>query len=160
MPKIYDTAKVSPRTQLLISDDCSIGDYVFVSCRKLVMLKGAQVNAHTSITGSGDVVVGQDSVVAYGCRLLTATDTPKAKKMNDASPRMLRAVLEGHINIGSDCFIGSNSVIMPGVTVHDGAVVGALSYVKAATIVQPWSIGWGTPYQFKRSRHPTEVESQ
>ena len=57
--------------------------------------------------------------------------------------------LRAHTRIGSNCFIGAHSLIMPGVTVGDGSIVGAGSVV--VTDVPPGSIVAGNPAKVIRS---------
>ena len=57
------------------------------------------------------------------------------------------------VNIGNDVWIGANAVLMPGVTIHDGAVVGA--YAVVWNDVEPYSIVGGNPavllgYRFEK----------
>ena len=73
--------------------------------------------------------IGRNSVISYGARIMTRTDTPHGKRMNDASPLSQRRIREGNVKIGSNCFIGAHAVIMPGVQVGDRAVIGVGTYV-------------------------------
>lgn len=150
-PLVYPTARISERTALKMAPDTFIGDFVLVSSKKLTMKKGSQINAHSAVTGKLGVTLGRDSVVGYHCLIMTSTDTPQGKKMNDASPESKRAVVNGNVVIGRDAFIGSHSTIMPGVSVGERAVVGAYSMVTKD--VPASSVGWGVPYRRRRARN-------
>jgi acetyltransferase-like isoleucine patch superfamily enzyme len=95
----------------------------------LTMREGSQVNAGTIITGRKNVVLGKNSVVGYGVKLFTSSDTPESVFMNDASPEEDRALKHDSIVIGENVFIGSNSIIMPGVRIGNGVCVRAQSYI-------------------------------
>jgi acetyltransferase-like isoleucine patch superfamily enzyme len=135
--KVYETAKVCERTELLMDDKTVIGDFNFVSCARLKMMEGAQTNRHVCIEGRGSVTLGRYSTIANHVSILTSTDTPYGI-MNDQAEDELRHVKTGDIVIGDYAFIGQGSVIMPGVTVGNGAVVGAFSFVTSD--VRPWHI--------------------
>jgi virginiamycin A acetyltransferase len=56
----------------------------------------------------------------------------------------------GDTRIGNDVWIGRDAVIMPGVTVGDGAIIGAHAVV--ARDVPPYAVVVGNPGQIKRLR--------
>lgn len=68
--------------------------------------------------------------------------------------------LEGHplkpgdIIIGSDCWVGENSLIMGGVTIHSGSIVGARSIVTKN--IPPYEVWAGSPAKFIRKRFTDE----
>jgi phosphonate metabolism protein (transferase hexapeptide repeat family) len=62
---------------------------------------------------------------------------------------------EHHVSIGNDVWIGHAAIIMPGVTVGDGAVIGAQAVVTKD--VPPYTIVGGVPAHAIRERFPREV---
>jgi Acetyltransferase (isoleucine patch superfamily) len=58
------------------------------------------------------------------------------------------------IAIGNDCWIGANALIMQGVTIGDGAIIGAGSVVTKD--VEPYSIYCGNPAKQIRKRFTEE----
>lgn len=62
------------------------------------------------------------------------------------------------VTIGNDVWIGHGAVLMPGVTVGDGAVVGANSVLTAP--VGPYEIWAGVPARRLRSRFPQAVSDR
>lgn len=57
---------------------------------------------------------------------------------------------KGDITIGNDVWIGYRAAIMPGITIGDGAIIGAFSVVTRD--VPPYSIVGGNPAQLIRER--------
>ncbi|GEM_PF-2672021 len=53
--------------------------------------------------------------------------------------------------------IGANSIIMPNVTISEGATIGALSLVKPNTILKPWTYYGGIPAIPIRKRNKVHV---
>ncbi len=159
---IYATAKITPQTEVELSEDAWIGDFAFVNLAKLTLGKGSQVNTFASLTGGGEVKIGDYSVIGYGVRVITGTDTPEGKYMADRAPSHERSVVRGAVEIGNNCFIGANSVICvshmnPRIEIGDGAVIGALSYVDRSVPAQ--TIGWGTPFEAKKVRRISSSET-
>ncbi|MEY4463124.1 MAG: hypothetical protein RLZZ81_95 [Pseudomonadota bacterium] len=60
--------------------------------------------------------------------------------------------------IGNDVWFGTNSTILPGVNIGDGAIIGACSVV--AKDVPPYSIVVGNPAKIVRYRFPDEIVEQ
>lgn len=132
--------------KLDLAEDVTIGDYVFAYLKSLKMGRGSQINAFSSLTGYGIVEIGEYSVIAYGVRLITGTDSPRGRFVADAVPESNRHVIRGSIKIGKNCFIGSNAVVCVSerckdIVIGDNAVIGSLTYVDKSllpnTIILP-----------------------
>lgn len=64
----------------------------------------------------------------------------------------------GNIVIGNDVWIGHGAFVRPGVTIGDGAVIGAMSVVTRD--VPPYAIVAGNPATVKRMRLPPAIAAQ
>jgi acetyltransferase-like isoleucine patch superfamily enzyme len=62
---------------------------------------------------------------------------------------------KGDVVIGSDVWIGTEAMIMSGVTIGDGAVIGARSLVTSD--VEPYAIVAGNPARFIKKRFSDEI---
>lgn len=102
---------------------------------------GVELGSNTSISLSarfrphrrGDIVIGAETLVAFKTLFLT----------NDSRTGSVQP-----IRIGSRCFIGGGSVILPGVTIGDECIVGGGSIV--FDDVPPRSIVVGNPARVLR----------
>jgi len=145
--KIYETAKiVQDGHEIVIGENCLIGDFAFVAARKLVMEDGSQMSPHAIIGGGGEVYLGKFSVVGFGAILLPATDSPAGRYMCEAKPEEEREIIRGSITLGQGAYIGSGAVICvskkcPHIKIGEYAVVGVSSYidesVAAGIIIHP-----------------------
>jgi len=127
--KIYRGVKFRKGIVLYMGENTVIYDNCVILVPKLVMEKGSQINAGTIIAGKDEVILEENVVVSYLCLLLTASDTTSGHFMNDASPEAERKIRQGIIQLKKNVFIGSHSTIMPNVTIEEGIVVKAYSYV-------------------------------
>lgn len=152
--KIYSGAKFRPQITLIMEEDTFIGTNAVILVPKLVMKRGSQINAGAILTGKEPIVLGENVVIGYQCTLLTATDTPQGKHMSNASPETERAIRKGPIIIEKNSFIGSMTLIMPGVKVGENTVVGAQTYVDK-DLPNDW-IYFGNIALFQRRRRPEE----
>jgi acetyltransferase-like isoleucine patch superfamily enzyme len=93
----------------------------------------------------GAVSVGSHSLIAPGCFLTDHVHGIRADLRIDQQPCSCEPVV-----IGSDVWLGAGCVVLPGVTIGDGAVVGANSVVTAD--VAPHAVVAGAPARFLRQR--------
>lgn len=90
----------------------------------LVRRTGAKIGRHVSIALDvqfdvlfpGRITIGDDAIVGYRTTLL-------------AHGYMHDSFQLGDVHIGKGASVGANCTILPGVTIGDGAVVGAMSLV-------------------------------
>jgi acetyltransferase-like isoleucine patch superfamily enzyme len=63
------------------------------------------------------------------------------------------------VTIGNDCWIGGNTVIMPGVTIGNGCTIGAGSVVTKD--IPPFSVAIGSPARVVKKVEPVpDVEQE
>jgi phenylacetic acid degradation protein len=140
-PVVHATAFVH-RDAVLIGD-VHIGEGCYVgpnaSLRgdfgRLVMEKGSnlQDNCVMHSFPGHDCIVGRDAHIGHG------------------------AILHG-CTIGQDALIGMNCVIMDYSNIGEGCIVGALSFVKAKTMMEPGTLWIGSPAKYVRQVTPSERE--
>lgn len=92
--------------------------------------------------GHSDLIyIGDHAHITGGCRLLChQRDLRHYRKGDDAAKLPYKL---GEIHIGKGVMIGMESLIMPGVTIGDGAIVGAYSLVTKD--IPAWTISTGRP---------------
>ena len=91
------------------------------------------LSAHFDRTYPRGVHVGAESYIAFNVRILTH-DMTRGLYM--------------HTRIGRHCFVGGNSLIMPGITIGDGSIIGAGSVVTKN--VPPGTMVAGNPARVLR----------
>lgn len=116
-------------------ENISIGDYTWIDqgVRLDAVLGpiaiGKRVHiAPGSILVSGGGIIIEDYVgISSGVKIYSQSEVPRdGKRMSGPMvPWQHKAYEQKPIVIKKDGFIGANAVILPGVTVHEGAVVGA-----------------------------------
>lgn len=83
--------------------------------------EGAGLNMRSYIDGNGGVEIGRNALLSPGVQVLSGNhifDDPN-------TPIRLQGTAYGKVTIGEDCWLGTNVVVLPGVTIGRGAVVGA-----------------------------------
>ena len=82
--------------------------------------------------------IGDDTLIAPGCFI-----TDHAHRFSAGSSIADQGVGVAPVMIGRDVWIGAHSIVLPGVTIGDGAIVGANSLVNCD--VEPFAIVAGSP---------------
>lgn len=109
-------------------------------------LLGVQVgqNASVGLMVVPDVLfpqlisIGRNTILGYNCTILT-------------HEFLVEEFRKGPVEIGADVLIGANTTILPGVSVGDGAIVGAGSLVNRD--VPPGVLAAGVPVRVIKVRH-------
>lgn len=116
---------------------------------------------NSSIPFGGSVKIGRYCSFADGVKLLACGDHPLGKATTYPLKRKLVGgantdmISKGRIVIGNDVWVGMNAVILGGVTIGDGAVVGAGSVVTKN--VPPYTVVCGNPAREIRGRFDDET---
>ncbi len=72
--------------------------------------------------GGGGIEIGNDVMIASHTVITSLTHDPEA-------PIYRRTLIKRSVKIGNNVWIGAEAIILPGVTISDGAIIGAGSIV-------------------------------
>lgn len=100
-------------------------------------------NFNLTILDEAEVVIGDNVFIGPNTSLCTVIHSFKPDERN-------RGIMRARpVTVGSDVWIASNVVVLPGVTIGDGAVAGAGSVVTKD--VAPYTLVAGNPARFIRN---------
>jgi acetyltransferase-like isoleucine patch superfamily enzyme len=104
------------------------------------------VGEYTVIYGHGGVTVGDDTLIAMHCRIVSANHTipGRGEKIRDKADILLPTT------IGRDVWLGAGVAVLGGVTIGDGCVVAAGSVVTRD--LPPYAVAVGVPARVVRVR--------
>lgn len=123
--KVPDTLRVFPPFYTDFGRNTIVGENVFI-------------NACCNFQDQGGITIGEGSLVGHNVVLATLN--------HDLNPDRRQICIPAPINIGKNVWIGSNSTILPGVTIGDNAVVAAGAVVTKN--IQENTIVGGVPAKF------------
>ncbi len=143
-----DNVRIDGFTTIIVSADgyFNVGSYV-------------HIGTTTTILASSGVVMQDFSCLSHGVKIYTKSDDYSGEFMtNPTVPAHLTNVLHGEVVIGRHAIVGSQSSILPGVTLAEGTAVGGHSLVSNNT--HAWTIYAGVPARKiqDRMRNPLELE--
>lgn len=129
-----------------LTTEAEIGDYTHLG-PYITIIGGAK----------SKFVVGDFATIAAGSRIICGSDSFLGDGFTSVTvPEKFRgAVKFTTITVGKFAGIGTNVVIMPGVTIAEGSVVGACSLVTKDT--EPWTIYYGTPAKAVKMRPKDKI---
>lgn len=136
LEKMMDLAILDPflprklRPWLMRRMGCHVGKNAFIGDYVRVDLQHADM-----------IYIGEYAHITSGCRLLCHQRDLKNYRVGDNAA--LCGYRKGEIHIGKGVMVGMESTIMPGVTIGDGAIVGAGSLV--VKDVPAWTVAMGVP---------------
>lgn len=123
---------IRPRVYIGTGAHISIGDY-------------SMIGADSIMSSADEIIIGDDvlmgpQVLIYTANHGTATGLPMRLQPSTTAP----------VRIGNDVWIGARAIILPGVTIGDGAVIAAAAVV--VNDVPPLTIVAGVPAREVRKR--------
>lgn len=131
-----------------LSSFCIIQPHVYIiDCSGVSIGKNFTINSNCYINGYGKVNIGDN--VLIGPNVVIASGQHQYN--NSKIPVTFQKILPKKIVIESDCWIGANVVIMPGVRISKGTCIGAGSIVTKST--KPYTIVAGVPAKIIKLRN-------
>jgi len=156
--KIFNTAKIIKPEVIEIGDFSEIDDFTFINGGRGIKIgRYVHISRFVSIIGGGELFLGDYTVLADGSRILTGTDTYYGgARMSTVLPIEQRNPNISFVKIDKDAFIGTNSIVHPGVIIGQGAIIGSNSLVLKD--VEPWTINVGSPCKVIGKRPQVKLE--
>jgi maltose O-acetyltransferase len=146
--EIGDKTRVGPRARVIrprcvrLGAHCEVEHDVFFKCvtagAALIIDSWVFVGAGTEFDVAASVVVGPHTLLAPGVFITDHAHRHARGRRHDEQGTESRPVV-----IGSDVWVGAKAIVLPGVTIGDGAVVGAGAVVTRD--VEPYAIVVGVP---------------
>jgi acetyltransferase-like isoleucine patch superfamily enzyme len=104
------------------------------------------IGPYSVIYGQGGVVIGENTLIAMHCRIVSSNHTIPEQGVDIRSqPDMLLPT-----RIGRDVWLGAGVTVLGGVKIGDGCIVGAASLV--ASDLPDNAIAFGSPATVRRFR--------
>lgn len=152
---IYELVRVVAAQNITVGDHVIVDDFVFLDGGlRLAIGSYVHLAAYVSIMGGSTCEIGDFVGLSAGTRVVTGTDRFDGSGLtNPTVPDDLRSVHRGVVRIGNHVLTGANTVVLPDVTIGEGAVVGAGSVVTKD--LPPWTVCVGSPARPVKDR-PSE----
>jgi galactoside O-acetyltransferase len=132
-------------TNLSVGPHAQIDDFVLINAgQRCTIGRFVHIASFCSVIGGGEFTIDDFAGLSAGCRIITSSDDYRGPYLtNPTVPRDLTHRELSFVRIEQSVVVGTNAVIYPGVTVGEGAAVGAGSHVRRD--LPPWGIYLGDP---------------
>ncbi len=136
-------------SQITIGNNCIIQDYVYFLLTKpkpsLIIEDNVSIGRSTIIAIKDRLKIGENTEISANVFICDQSHGISKDKLITNQLSIIDPV-----EIGSDCWIGTNSVILKGVKIGNGSVIGANSLVNSD--IPEYQIWGGNPAKFIRNR--------
>jgi acetyltransferase-like isoleucine patch superfamily enzyme len=140
-----------------IGDNVIIDDFTYISTR-LIIHDNVHISSGSKIIGGRNATVEMKSysTLAPNVVLSAGTDDYVGGIATPMVPMELKGdAVIGNITLNKHCIVGAGSVVLPNVTFHDGACLGALSM--ANKDLEAWKLYAGIPARMIRERDKDRI---
>lgn len=166
---VGENVRIARNCTIIGPENIEVGDHVRIdgytsiiaTTGKLRIGNRIHIGGHCHFCVAADLTFGDLGGTSQGVRIYTSTDDYSGQHlMGPMVPEEYRGATTAPVTVGKFAVIGSSSVILPGVTVAEGSVVGALSLVTKS--LDPWGVYFGSPAKRlkNRSRRILSMESE
>ena len=155
--RLFPLCKMIRAQNAMLDNHCQIFDNVFIDAGESLKIgKYSTLTWFVLVEGGAKTIIGDRVFIGPGSKILTSTYKLHSYYSAEHLPEDCRATEYGDIIIEDDAYIGANCTVMPGTTIHEGAVVGANSFVKGE--LEPWTVYVGSPCKAISKREPPTEE--
>jgi dTDP-4-amino-4,6-dideoxy-D-glucose acyltransferase len=151
--RISDKASIYNAENISVGDNVRIDDFVVLSAGEGGIAIGSHIHiaVFSSLIGAGAIKIADFANISSRVAIYSSSDDYSGEWMtNPTVPDCYKQVNHAAVVIGRHVIIGCGAVILPGITLHDGVAIGALSLVTQTCAA--FSIYAGTPAKFIKSR--------
>lgn len=142
MVNYWNYSHVTPRRKLTLGPGAAISPTaVFSNPERITAGRGLHLGDRCHLwagPGRGRIVIGDDVLVGPEVMVTAAN-----YRFNDGVPVTQQAMDEADVVIGSDVWLGTRVIVLPGSKIGDGAIIGAGAVVRGE--IPPMAIAVGMP---------------
>ncbi|MFM5058008.1 acyltransferase [Aeromonas caviae] len=129
---ISDKASIYGASRIKIGSNVRIDDFCVLSAGKGGIDIGSYIHiaVYSSLIGAGKITLADFCNISSKVAIYSSNDDYSGEYMtNPMVPTKYTNVTHMDVTLAKHVIIGSGAVVLPGVTLHEGVVVGALSMV-------------------------------
>lgn len=149
---------IHERVTLVGIENISIGSHVRIDPDVILLATGpltigcyTHIAAGVFIAARAGFEMKNFSNIAHGARIYTINDDYSGEYlMGPTIPAELLNLNHGAVLLEEHTIAGAGAIVLPGVTLAEGSVLGALSLIRKST--EPWTMYGGVPAQPLKQR--------
>lgn len=154
---VGSNVKISRKTSIYGAENISIGsntridDFSILSGR-IEIGNHVHISSYVALYGGEEGIFIDDfaGVASHSTIYSSSDDYSGVAMTNPTVPEEYKNVDNRPVHIGRHVLIGSTSVVLPGVTLHEGCAFGCFSFITRDT--EPWGLYTGIPVKRIKDR--------
>lgn len=146
--------------EIILGNNVRIDDFCILS-GKIDIGNYVHISAYSALYGKAGIKIGKFCGISPRSTIFSASDNFNGDYMiSPMVPDHLICLKTGLVEMKDYSQLGANTVVMPSVTIKEGAVCGAYSLILKD--LKEWTINFGIPCRFykKRSRKCKELSEK
>jgi len=158
--RVGSNVRIATNCTIAGLEHIEIGDHVRIDgyCTIIAADQGylrlgsfVHIGGYCCLFAGNGIIMSDFSGLSQGVRVYSRTDDYTGHYLtNPTVPQEYTNVASGQVSLGRHVIVGSGSVILPSVTIGEGAAVGALSLVTKS--LDEWGVYFGCPAKRIKSR--------
>jgi len=155
--KVSDRASVYNADCIELGDYSRIDDFCVISGR-VVIGRNVHITPQCLVAGGEPgIFIGDFVALAYNVKIFSQSDDYSGSSMtNSTVPKTFKREIMASVHVGRHSIVGAGSTTLPGVHLHEGTAIGAMSLVRKST--EAWSIYAGNPAKKIKARKKDLLE--
>jgi galactoside O-acetyltransferase len=151
--KVSKLAQIYNAKNLILHDNIRIDDFTILSGNGIIEICNyVHIGSHCNISSSVNVKLSNFSGISSGVKIYGSSDDYSGMSLTGPTvPSRYTNITKGTVLLEKHVIVGSNSVILPNITLKEGTSIGALSLVNKNT--EQWTIYAGIPIKPIKKRH-------
>jgi len=134
---LYDVDHISIGNNVRIDDFCILSGNIKLG-------SFIHISAYTALYGKAGIFIDDFSGTSPRTTIFSAVDDFSGNYLiNPMVPSQFTNISLGKVVLGKFVQLGANTVVMPDLTINEGAVTGVFSFVNSS--LDPWTINIGIP---------------
>lgn len=147
---------ISKKASIYSANEISLGSFVRIDdfcilSGKITIGSFVHISAYVAIYGKGEVEIGDFCGISPKSIIFSASDDFSGEFMiSPMVPSFLCNLHTEKVVLKNYSQLGASTIVMPGVTLEEGATTGAFTFVNKN--LPPWSINIGVPSRYLKRR--------
>lgn len=143
-------ASVYSAHTISIGDNVRIDDFCILS-GKITIGSNVHISAYVALYGSRGIVINDFSGISARTTIYSAVDDFSGDYLiGPMCPTEATHIIGGEVILDKYVQIGASCVVMPNLSIEEGAVIGAMSFVNKS--ISRWTINAGIPCEKIKNR--------
>jgi galactoside O-acetyltransferase len=157
---IYQPISLIQPEKMVLKNHIILSEFSYLASGKGLFIGNyIHISTNCSILGGGYCIINDFVGICAGSRIITGSEDIMGAGITGGPtvPNEYRANFQSFVIFEKHSFLGSNSIVLPGVTIGEGSVIGSGCIVTKD--IEPWGIYIGNPLRRVKDRPKEKILS-